>query len=216
MTKIKIGIVDDHRLFREGIIKMISDWGNTYEIVLEAINGIDLMKKLETNDKPHIIIMDAKMPLMNGSEATIKVKDKYPEILVLAVTMLDGKTDFIRLVRAGIDGFLTKNTSVEEVKEAVDSLIDLGHYFKERQLDQMLLILRGKDDKFKSVQSLTEKEMRFIQFATSEMTYREIANEMHLSEKTVDGYRSKVFEKLDVKTRVGLVIRAVKEGIVQL
>jgi len=216
MQRIKIGVVDDHRLFREGIVTMISEWGSGYEVIFEADNGVDLMKKLEVNENPHILIMDSEMPLMNGAEATLKVKDEYPEIMVLALTMLDGRTDFMRLVRAGIDGFLNKNTSPEEVQDAIDRLIKLGHYFKEGQLDQMLLILRGKDDGFKTVQSLNEKEIRFIKLATSEMTYKDIANEMCLSEKTIDGYRAKVFEKLDVNTRVGMVIRALKEGIVKI
>lgn len=216
MTTIKIGVVDDHRLFREGIVSMITDWGSSYEVIFEADNGVDLMKKLKEHENPHIIIMDSEMPLMNGAAATIRVKDEYPEILVLALTMLDGRTDFMRLVKSGIDGFLNKNTSPEEVQEAIDKLISTGHYFKGGQLDQMLLILRGEDLGFKDIQSLNYKELEFIRHATSEMPYKAIAVQMGVSEKTIDGYRSKVFEKLDVNTRVGMVIRAVKEGIVKL
>jgi two-component system invasion response regulator UvrY len=216
MTKIRIGVVDDHRLFREGIVSMISEWGPHYEVVFEADNGVDLMAKLEEHENPHIIIMDSEMPLMNGAEATIKVKIEYPKILVLALTMLDGRTDFIRLVKSGIDGFLNKNTSPEEVRDALDKLIKSGHYFNEGQQDQMLLILRGKDLGYKDVESLTEKELKFIRLAVSELPYKIIATAMEVSEKTIDGYRAKVFEKLDVNTRVGMVIRAIKEGIVKL
>jgi DNA-binding NarL/FixJ family response regulator len=217
MTRIKIGVVDDHRLFRDGIVGMINEWGEPYEVILEADNGVDLMKKLQENETdPHILIMDSEMPLMNGAQATMRVKDQYPEIMVLALTMLDGRTDFIRLVKAGVDGFLNKNTSPEEVKEALDRLIDSGHYFKGGQLDQMLLFLRNGDNVFKEVQLLTDKELEFIQYATSELTYKAIAEKMSVSEKTIDSYRSKVFEKLDVKTRVGMVIRAVQERLVKL
>ncbi len=217
MTRIKIGVVDDHRLFRDGIVGMITEWGEPYEVILEADNGVDLMKKLGENETdPHILIMDSEMPLMNGAQATMRVKDQYPEILVLALTMLDGRTDFIRLVKAGVDGFLNKNTSPEEVKEALDRLIDSGHYFKGGQLDQMLLFLRNGDNVFKEVQLLTDKELEFIRYAASELTYKAIAEKMSVSEKTIDSYRTKVFEKLDVKTRVGMVIRAVQERLVKL
>lgn len=216
MTTIKIGVVDDHRLFREGIVSMITEWGSRYKVIFEADNGVDLMKKLQEHENPHIIIMDSEMPLMNGAAATIRVKDEYPEIMVLALTMLDGRMDFMRLVKSGIDGFLNKNTSPEEVQDAIDKLINSGHYFKGGQLDQMLLILRGADLGFKNVQSLNDKELEFIKHATSELPYKAIATKMGVSEKTIDGYRAKVFEKLDVNTRVGMVIRAVKEGIVKL
>jgi DNA-binding NarL/FixJ family response regulator len=217
MKTIRIGVVDDHRLFREGIVSLISEWQSHFEVIFEADNGVDLMTKMgELEKHPHIIIMDSEMPLMNGAEATMRVKDEYPEVLVLALTMLDGQTDFIRLVKAGVDGFLNKNTSPEEVHDALEKLINLGHYFKGGQMDQMLRILRGNDLGFKEVESLSEKDLEFIRLAASELTYKSIADKMAVSEKTVDGYRSKVFEKLDVNTRVGMVIRAVKEGIVKL
>jgi DNA-binding NarL/FixJ family response regulator len=217
MRTIRIGVVDDHQLFREGIVNMIEAWEGPYEVILQADNGVDLMNKLEhLENDPHILIMDSEMPLMNGTETTFKVKDEYPEIMILALTMLDGRTDFMRLVKAGIDGFLNKNTSPDEVKEALDRLIDSGHYFKGGRLDEMLLLLRTNDSPFKEVQSLTDKELMFIQYATSELTYKTIAERMSVSEKTVDGYRSKVFEKLDVSTRVGMVIRAVQEKLVKL
>jgi len=214
---IRIGVTDDHRLFREGIVGMIREWGPDYDVVLEAEDGMNLLKKLEDmEDKPHLIIMDSEMPNMDGAEATTEMKDKHPEIMILALTMLDGRTNFMRLVRAGIDGFLSKNTGPDEVKEAIDRLMNSGHYFKGDQLERMLLVLRGDDTGLKRVKSLSEKEIRFIKLASSELTYRMIAEKMCVSEKTIEGYRSRVFEKLKVKTRVGLVICAVKEGIIQL
>jgi DNA-binding NarL/FixJ family response regulator len=214
---VKVAITDDHRLFREGIVSMIKDWGEGYKVVLEADNGVDLMRKLEEQDeKPHLIIMDSEMPEMNGAEATAAVKDKYPEIMILALTMLDGRSNFMRMVRAGIDGFLNKNTGPDEVQEAIDRLLHSGHYFKGDQLESLLLILRGEDEEVKKIKSLTEKEIRFIQLASTEMPYKSIAEQMCVSEKTIEGYRSRVFEKLEVKTRVGMVVRALKEGIIQL
>lgn len=216
MNKIRIGVVDDHRLFRDGIVSMISEWESHYEVIFEADNGVDLMAKLEEHENPHILIMDSEMPLMNGAEATVKVKDEYPEILVLALTMLDGRADFMRLVKSGIDGFLNKNTSPQAVRDALDKLINSGHYFEGSQLDHVLRILRGKDLEYKDIESLNEKELEFIRLAVSELPYKTIAATMEVSEKTIDGYRTKVFEKLDVNTRVGMVIRAIKEGIVKL
>lgn len=220
MKTIRIGVVDDHQLFREGLINMISEWGMPYEVVLEADNGMNLMNKLNklenSDDHPHILIMDSEMPVMDGAQATARVKEEYPEVMVLALTILDGRSDFMRLVRSGIDGFLNKNTSPQEVQEAIKKLLNSGHYFKGNQLEQMLIILRGEDDGFKDVETLTEKEVNFIKLASSEMTYKNIADKMCLSEKTVDGYRARVYVKLDVSTRVGMVIRAIKEGIVKL
>ena len=216
MEETRIAIADDHRLFREGIARIIANWGAPYKLVLEAINGSDLIAKLEDSKLPDMIIMDVNMPVMDGFTATEKISQTYPQIRVLALTMLDNDIVFERLVKSGIHGFLRKNTAPAELKRAIDMLMDSGLYFDQEQMTKMIRILRKESEGLEGVASLSPREVEFLRLACSEKTYAEVAEEMHLSEKTIDGYRARVFEKLGVKSRVGMVLKAVKEGVVDL
>jgi DNA-binding NarL/FixJ family response regulator len=216
MKRISIGVVDDHQLFREGIVNLISDWGDGYRVTLEAANGRDLLQKLETHPHPELLILDANMPVMDGFETTDRVKKAYPKLKILALTMLDDELSFERLVRSGADGFLNKDTGPSVLRRAVDSIMEKGLFFNPEDMGRMLSILRRNEDETIGINSLNDREKTFIRLACSELTYKAIADEMNLSEKTIDGYRAKVFEKLDVKSRVGLTILAIKEGLVKV
>jgi len=216
MSRVNIGVVDDHRLFREGIVNIIAEWGEGYKVTLEASNGQDLLRKLEVEGAPHLLILDANMPVMDGFETAEILRANHSDIKLLALTMLDDEQSFERLIRSGVDGFLTKNTGPSVLRQAVDGIVEKGLYFNPDNMAKMLSILRRDNDERVGIKSLNDREMDFIRLACSELTYKAIADEMNLSEKTIDGYRAKVFEKLNVKSRVGLAILAIKEGLVKI
>lgn len=216
MKKITIGIVDDHRLFREGIVNMLQNWKEEFEVLLEATNGRELLNLLETVAPPQILIMDVSMPVLNGFETTQLVKLKFPEVKVLALTMLKDDHTFERLVRSGIDGYLNKDSSPSILKQALVAISETGYFFDPTRMREMLHILRKPAGETSGAASLSDRELEFVQLACSELTYKAISDQMCLSEKTVDGYRARVFDKLNVKSRVGLVMVAIKEGIVKV
>lgn len=150
------------------------------------------------------------MPVMDGLSAMKWVKENRPDLKVIALSVNDDEEIIIKMITNGAKGYLLKDTSPEIFKEAIESVIEKGFYFTEL-VSGMLVNKVNKDDK---KISLKEKEIVFIKHACTEMTYKEIASEMCLSPKTIDGYRESLFDKLEIKTRIGLVLYAVKNKIV--
>jgi two-component system invasion response regulator UvrY len=220
--KIKIAVVDDHNLFRKGLIKLINlgDKENKYSIVFEAENGTDLKEKLTKKNMPDIILMDINMPETDGYEAADWLRKYFPDINVLVISMIDSEEAILRMIALGVKGFLSKDIEEEDMHHALDALANNGYYFSDQAKSIMSSnnqgsiadggILAGKST------HLSEKEREFLKLACTELTYVDIAKRMNLSVKTIDGYREALFIRLNVKTKVGLVLFAVKNGIVKL
>jgi len=209
-STIKIAIVDDHHLFRSGIINIIKNLNPKFDLFLEAQNGNELIQKFETESLPNLVFMDLNMPGMNGVELAKWLQKNHPQIPVLVLSMLDDEATMIKMLRLGVKGYLSKNIEPEELGEAIDSVLQKGHYYTDHITSKLLLQLANP---YNSVQ-LNDKESHFLQLACSELTYKEIADMMCLSFKTIDGYRNAVFEKMNVKSRVGMVLYAMKLGLV--
>lgn len=213
METIKIAIVDDHRMLSGAIEKMISI-NKKYEVINTSGNGEDFINALE-NDKinPDVVLMDVNMPVKNGVETTQHLKDHFPEIKVIALTMQDDEQTIIAMLKAGARGYLLKDMSPKILFEAIDTVFEKGVFYTD-MVTECLLNIRTEVAAVKnSVDELKEREKEFIKLACSEMTYKEIADVMFLSPKTIDGYRDSVFVKLDVKSRVGLVLFALKHQL---
>ncbi|MFC6268044.1 response regulator transcription factor [Frigoriflavimonas asaccharolytica] len=213
METIKIGIVDDHRMLSAAIEKMISI-NKKYEVVCNSYNGEEFIDRLETDDCiPEVVLMDVNMPIKNGIETTQHLKDHFPDIKVIALTMEDDEKTIIAMLKAGARGYLLKDMSPKILFEAIDTVYEKGVFYTD-MVTQCLLNIRTEENEVKdSVDDLKDREKEFIKLACSEMTYKEIAEVMFLSPKTIDGYRDSVFTKLDVKSRVGLVLFALKHNM---
>lgn len=208
-AKINVVLVDDHVLLRTGLAKLIRSFGN-YEVLLEANNGKDFIGKLKT--LPQIVLMDINMPEMDGYDTTAWLRKNHPEIKVLALSMYDNEAAVIKMFKAGAKGFILKDCEPAELKAAFDALVTKGFYYSEMVTGRFIHSLNSLDQ----IVQLNERETAFLKLVCTELTYKEIADKMCVSPRTVDGYRDDLFEKLKVKTRVGLVMYALKHGIVTL
>ncbi|NOQ72900.1 MAG: response regulator [Crocinitomix sp.] len=210
-TKIKIGVVDDHNLFRLGLIQLIQFLGEEYCVTIAACNGEELLEKLQAEELPDLILLDIEMPIMNGYETAEILKRDYPSIKVITITMNEEETSLIQMLKLGVRGFLNKDIEPNELKRAMDAVIIKGYHYTDRLTGRLISILQNDVEAPK----LSENEQIFIELACSEDPYKVIADKMCLSIKTIDGYRANLFEKLNVKSRVGLVMYAIKHKMVK-
>lgn len=213
---IKIGIVDDHKLFRKGIISLIEILKNNYQIVLEADNGLLLQKSLEPTNLPDVILMDINMPEFDGFDSVVWLANNYPSINVLVLSMMENEESIVRMLKLGVKGYLCKDVEPSELDEALQAVANKGFYYTDFITGKLVHALQMGENAKSPIESINDREMQFIKLACSELTYKEIADKMFLSPKTIDGYRNSLFEKLEVKSRVGLALYAVKYGIVKL
>jgi DNA-binding NarL/FixJ family response regulator len=215
MNKIKIAIADDFKIFREGL-KVGLSADDAMEVLFEADNGEELVKALETNT-PDVIIMDLKMPLMDGMEATKIVRKNYPQIKVLVVSMYEDDKFIIHLMENGANGYLLKNAEPDEIRRAIYSVYENGYYFNDlvnKALLKKLVLKNNLKPSFNQNIDLTEREQEVLKLICEEKTAAEIGKEIFLSPRSVEGIRQRLIEKVGVRNTAGLVMFAVKNGIV--
>ena len=214
MKKIEIIIVDDHMLFSQALNGLVSNY-EEFNVIKVLNNGMELVDYFSNNNvHPDIVLMDIKMPIMDGIEATKWLKTNQPNIKVLALSMECDETTILQMLRAGAKGYLLKDIHPSILHHALTEIHSKGFYYTENVTSTLLNSINEKQ-KPASIH-LKERELEFLKLTCSEMTYKEIANIMCLSPKTVENYREALFEKLNAKTRIGLVLYAIKEQIVIL
>lgn len=215
MNKIKIAIADDYKIFRDGL-KVGLSADDRLEVIMEADNGEDLMKALETF-APDVILMDLKMPIMDGMEATKEVRKKYPAMKVLIVTMYEDDKFIIHLMENGANGYLLKNAEPEEIKKSIFAVYENGYYFNDlvnRALLKKLVLKNNFKPSFNQNVELTERELQVLKLICEEKTAVEIGKEIFLSPRSVEGIRQRLIEKIGVRNTAGLVMFAIKNGLV--
>jgi two-component system, NarL family, invasion response regulator UvrY len=222
-SAISIAIVDDHALFRQGLIALIERYNedHRYKILFEAENGLDMSKKIKPDHKPDIVLMDISMPQMDGFDSVIWLNNNYPEINVIAMTMLEDTESVLRMMKLGVKAYLSKAMHVGEVQNALECVRQNKIFFSDFVSSKLLERHKTVEDNYRvagkrQINKLTENEKIFLELACSELSYFEIAKKMNLSPKTIDGYRHALFDRFDVSSRVGLVLHAVKYGLVKM
>lgn len=212
--KIMVGIADDHSLLRGALANLINNFEG-YGILFEANNGRELRDRIEQHQVPEIVLLDVNMPEMDGFETTQWLHKNYPHIRVLALSMLSDEKTIIRMFRLGAKGYLLKNAEPQELKEALDSLMDKNVYVSDYVSGKLVSGLQDPElEKNEKEIVLNEREREFLRWVCTELSYKEIAANMHISPRTADDYRQALFNKLKVHSRVGLVMYAIKQGIV--
>lgn len=214
LGKLKVGIVDDHVMVRDSLASTINGYGD-YIVMLRAIHGQDMIKQLKSCANPEIIILDLNMPVMDGYETASWLADNHPEVNVLVVTMFDSETTLLRLLKSGVRAFLKKDAHPNELKYALKALMKERYYYPQTISRKIANVFQNPDQTYKTQPLiLTDKEIRFLQLCSTDLTYKQMAGELLISPRTVDNYRDKLFSKLNVKTRVELVVYAMKNGII--
>ena len=215
MKNIKIAIADDYTIYRDGLkVGLATD--ENLEVILEAADGEDLVKGIETN-RPDVIIMDLKMPVMDGMEATKIIKKKYPDIKIVVVTMYDDEKFVIHLMEIGANGYLLKNADAEEIRKAVYSVYETGYYFNNVVSNALLkkLVIKGNiKPSFNEGVQLTEREQDVLKLICAEKTAAEMGQQLFLSPRSVEGIRQRLIDQVGVRNTAGLVMFAVKNGMI--
>lgn len=213
----QIALVDDHVLFRKGLAALIS-YFQGYNILFEAANGQDFIRQLEIYGVPDIALLDINMPEMDGYSTASWLHRNHPEVNILALSTMDAETAIIKMITNGAKGYVLKDAEPEELKMAFDEVLSKGYFYNDlvtRKVMQSLSAL-SPGSKLSGFVKLTEREMEFLKYTCTEKTYNEIAAEMFVSPRTIDGYRNSLCEKLQLKSRTGLALYAVKHGIVNI
>ncbi len=210
--KIPIGIVDDHVLFAKSLGLMLDSF-KEYEVVIEAQNGRDLQEKIATvKQHPSIMLIDVNMPVMNGLETAKWLHNHYPDTKLVALSMNDEEKIIIDMIKAGCCAYLLKETHPDELEKALQEIYTKGYY----NGDAGNIHFRRQSNAEKETAVINGQERIFLEHACSDMTYKQIASLMNLSERTIDGYREALFGKLNVQSRVGLALEAIRQGLVAL
>ncbi len=217
MDKIQVIVVDDHQLMSRGICDLVNSVPG-YQVLQEARNGKELIQYLENdkNDFPDIILLDINMPVMNGFQTMEWMQQNHPEIPVLALTINDDEASVINMLRRGVRGYLLKTTDSEELVAAMETILKRGFYSSEIASAKLLNNIVKRNGKALRDMELKERELEFLKLACTDDTYVQIADKMCLSPKTVDHYREALFEKFNVRSRVGLVLFAIKNKLVSM
>lgn len=210
--KISIGIVDDHQLFLKSLTLMLQSFNN-YEVVIEAANGKDLQEKMaDKKTVPEIMLIDVNMPVMDGIATAAWISENYPSVKLVALSQNDGDKTIIGMIKAGCCAYLLKDTHPNELEKALYEIYSKGIYNGDVSNINYRRLLQFEKDSL----NITDKEKAFLKFACSDMTYKQIAFKMGLSERTIDGYRESLFHKLKVQSRVGLALEAIRRELVNL
>lgn len=212
--KIKVVLIDDHTLFRKGMAELINNF-NDFEVIWDVSNGLEFINHIETRTFPDIVLLDIAMPEMDGYETAQWIKKNYPDLKFLVLSMCDNESEIIRLIKYGARGYILKDANPDFLENALKDIVSKGFYYSEWLSGTLINSIRSTEPR-KTENDISEKEIEFLKHACTEMTYKEIADVMYLSARTIDGYRDSLFEKLSLKSRVGLVLYAIKQGIVKV
>jgi len=211
-----IALVDDHALLRNGLANVINTF-NDYKVVIEADNGRQFIDLLEKNNIPEIVLLDITMPEMDGFATAQWIKNNSPEIKVLVLSMMDDDNAIIKMLQYGARGYILKDSKPDVLKTALREVVEKGFFFNDLVSGKLVhLISKGEEQQKVQSINLSEKETEFLKWCCTEKSYKEVADVMNISTRAVETLRSNLFEKLETLSRVGLVMYAIKNGIVKV
>lgn len=211
---IKVALADDHILLSDALALLI----NTFEycdVIFTANNGTEVIDKIKRIGEPDIMIMDLNMPVMDGHDASLWLQRERPNVRVLMLTMYDTELALLRQLQAGVRGFLKKDANPEELQLAIRSVMETGYYYQDQVSGKMIDLLRQPAKEFLGKYVLDYKETKFIKLCCEELTYKQIAETMNLNPSTIDSLRNDLFSRLNVKSRIGIAMVALRHGLIR-
>ena len=214
---ITVSLVDDHIVLRHALANLI-DASERCKVIHQFNNGLDMTKHLRPDNLPDVMILDMNMPHMDGHETALWLQKHFPDVRVLMLTMYDSELALIRLLQAGVKGFMKKDIHPSELMYAIQSVMDYGYYYSSHTSSKLAGLFRETQTGESPLEKilLSESELEFLRHAASELTYKEIAQIMDLNPRAIDGIRDNLFTRLDVKSRVGLAMYAIRHGLITL
>jgi DNA-binding NarL/FixJ family response regulator len=216
MSDVKhVALVDDHTMFRKGLTVLINLFPG-YKVLTDVSNGREFIDQLDTNHLPDIVLLDIHMPVMDGYATAAWLRINHPGIRVLALSTMDSDTTIIKMIQHGARGYILKDADPKELQIAFEEILAKGYYYNEMLTRKVIQSIHLGASDAPSFPKLSDREAEFLKHACSEKNYQQIADEMFVSERTVDGYRESLFKKFNVSNRVGLVLYAIKNQLVQL
>jgi DNA-binding NarL/FixJ family response regulator len=211
-----ISLVDDHTMFRKGLAVLINLFPS-YKVLTEAANGREFIDQLDPDHLPDIVLLDIHMPVMDGYTTAEWLKTNHPDIKVIALSTMDTDATIIKMIHHGARGYILKDADPKELQIAFEEILAKGFYYNEIMTRKVIQsIHQGGQESLNTFAKVTDREMEFLKYACTEKNYQQIAADMFVSERTVDGYRESLFKKFNVTNRVGLVLYAIKNQLVQL
>lgn len=214
MANIKVLLADDHKIVRDGIKLMLEPQAGI-DVVGEAENGKQVLSKIEDH-VIDLIIMDINMPEMDGIQATKTLKEKYPELKVLALTMSNDDLHIRQMIQAGASGYIMKSAGRNELKEAILTIMDGKHYFSDEATQSIMLDLvkgKGKSSSPDPIH-ITDRELEILELIIKEFTNQEIAEKLYISSRTVDAHRRNLLQKTGARNTAGLVKYAFQHNLI--
>lgn len=214
MEKIKIVLVDDHQMFREGLRFVLSQVPD-FEVTGTAANGLEYLKLLETAI-PDVVLMDIGMPFMDGVQATEKTTEQFLSVNVIALSMFSDQEYYHKMVAAGVKGFLIKEAGIDELQKAIRSVIQGNAYFSQELLRNIIVTISNVKVSGHDSMQLTKREEEVLQMICKGYTTREISDLLFISQKTVEGHKTNLLSKTNSKNAINLVLYAFKNKLVEL
>jgi two-component system, NarL family, invasion response regulator UvrY len=210
-----IFLVDDHLLLRDALAAYINNFEGC-AVVGVAADGLDMVMALKKSIAVDIVILDLNMPNMDGYAAAAWLKENRPEVKILILTMYDSEVALIRLLQTGVRGFMKKDILPNDLKMAIQSVADNGYYYCNSATGKLASFFYKQTDGQSYIEKtmLTDAEIEFLRLVSSDLPYKEIAKQIGMTARSIDALRDRMFVKLDVKSRVGLAIYALKSGVV--
>jgi DNA-binding NarL/FixJ family response regulator len=210
--KTSVVIVDDHLLIAKALKEIISKFVD-FQVLYECENGFDLQEKILNKGVPKIVLLDISMPKMNGFETALWLTKQYPDTMIMALTMHDDDKSVIQMIKNGAKAYMLKNSSPVELHKALTGLVNNGFYYPEWASGIVYGSIHNSNATKSLTVNLTDKEKELLKHVTTELSYKEIAEIMCCSPRTVESYRDTLFEKLNLKSRVGLAVFAMKNNL---
>ena len=213
VNKIHVALADDHKLVRSSIAKLVSTFKNCV-VLFDAENGEQVQEQLKNHVIPDILLLDISMPVMDGFETALWATKHYPQVKIIALTMNTDERSIVKMMRNGAKGFLSKNTEPPELLKAIEIVMTKNFYLPEDISWKLVTGLQDEANQPAEPKDLSDKEREFLSLVCTELHYEQIAKKMFISVRTVDDYRATLYEKLKVRSRMGLAMYAIKNGIV--
>lgn len=214
MSKIKITIVDDHALFRNGL-KILLNTSKDLEVIGEAGNGKEFLDLLD-NELPDIVLMDISMPVMDGIEASKKATELFPDIKIIALSMFGEEDYYYKMIDAGVKGFLLKNSEITEVTEAITQVYKGNSFFSQELLYSVIKNFKAQKEVQEETANLSKRELQVLEEICKGLSNQEIADELFISKRTVDKHRANLLSKTNSKNTANLIMYAIKNKLVSI